>query len=76
MHSPGDGHSLRWTIWGGSARKGYPFQAGGIEKGCERAGIKRDFHNVSNRRTKRLIHPSILRGFSSENFSKRRTIGI
>ena len=26
----GDGDSLLWTIRGGSARKGYPFQAGGI----------------------------------------------
>ena len=30
MLVPGGGHTLQWTIRGGSARKGYLFQSGGI----------------------------------------------
>ena len=34
-------------------------------KNCH-LGNKGDFQNISNKRIQRLIHPSILRGFSSE----------
>ena len=31
----GEGYSLQWPIWGGSARNGYLFQASGILKGMD-----------------------------------------
>ena len=49
-----------------------------MKKGLENCylGIKRDFRNISNRLTQWLIHPSILRGYSSEKFSKSHSVAI
>ena len=62
------------------------FQAGGIQglhelkyrKGLGKLSfrITRNSQNISNGHTLRLIYPSILRVFSSDKFSKRRSVGI
>ena len=59
-------------------QKGRDFTSWSIEKSWENChlDIKGDFQNISNRRTKRLIHPSYLRGFSSVMFSEGRSAGI
>ena len=61
-----------------SRRVGVSQLSWSIQKGWENChvGITKYFQNTSNRRTEWLVHPSVLRPFSSEKFGKSHSIGI